>query len=134
MLCAVKRNRDFVDWFLAEGRVLGGRQMELLGTIRRLYVQQKEMFDERKRRVEERTAGIAHQFLRPVVRGKAKAQVDVGVNYDVSVDGNETARLERASFDAYSECTVLKDVVERYRERRTGSLSSHKGMTMRRDL
>ena len=43
--------------------------------------------------------------------------MEFGAKYDVSVDGNGHARLEKASFDAYNECTVLKDVVERYRER-----------------
>lgn len=61
------------------------------------------MFDERKRRVADRIVSIA----------QAKAPV----KYDVSVDENGHARLEKASFDAYSECTVLKDVVENYKKR-----------------
>jgi hypothetical protein len=118
MLCAVKRNMGFVDAYLAKGLVLAdGRDVGNLATIRRLYAQQKEMFDERKHRVADRIVSISQPFVRPIVRGKAKAPVEFGAKYDVSVDGNGHARLEKASFDAYNECTVLKDVVERYRER-----------------
>lgn len=104
LLCAVKRNMGFVDAYLARGLVLEDRQdVWNLDAIRRLYAQQKEMFDERKRRVADRIVSIA----------QAKAPV----KYDVSVDENGHARLEKASFDAYSECTVLKDVVENYKKR-----------------
>jgi transposase, IS5 family len=117
MLCAVKRNMDFVDGFLGNGGFLEDRDMELLGTIRKLYAQQKEMFDEKKHRVADRIVSVTQPFVRPIVRGKAKAPVEFGAKYDVSVDEHGHARLEHIAFDPYNECTVLKDVVERYRER-----------------
>lgn len=43
--------------------------------------------------------------------------MEFGAKYDVIIDGNGHAWLEKVSFDPYSEGTVLKDVVERYRER-----------------
>ena len=117
MLCAVKRNLGFVDALLAAGGRLDGRQAELLGTIRLLYAQQREMFDERKHRVADRIVSVTQPFVRPIVRGKAKAPVEFGAKYDVSVDERGHARLEQVRFDPYNECTILKDVVERYRER-----------------
>ena len=118
MLCAVKRNMAFVDSYLAKGLVLADRRdVWNLDAIRRLYAQQKEMFDAKKHRVADRIVSITQPFVRPIVRGKAKAPVEFGAKYDVSVDGNGHARLEKASFDAYNECTVFKDVVERYKER-----------------
>ena len=118
MLCAVKRNMAFVDSYLAKGLVLADRRdVWNLDAIRRLYAQQKEMFDAKKHRVPDRIVSITQPFVRPIVRGKAKAPVEFGAKYDVSVDGNGHARLEKASFDAYNECTVFKDVVERYKER-----------------
>ena len=117
MLCAVKRNLDFVDAFLAAGRRLEERQTALLDTIRRLYAQQKEMFDGKKHRVADRIVSIAQPFVRPIVRGKAKTPVEFGAKYDVSVDERGHARLEHIAFDPYNECTILKDVVERYRTR-----------------
>ena len=107
----------FVDALLAAGGRLDGRQTKLLGTIRLLYAQQKEMFDERKHRVADRIVSVTQPFVRPIVRGKAKAPVEFGAKYDVSVDERGHARLEQVQFDPYNECTILKDVVERYRER-----------------
>lgn len=117
MLCAVKRNLEFVDAFLAAGGHLNKHQMELLDTIRKLYEQQKKMFDEKTHRVENRIVSIAQPFIRPIVRGKAKSPVEFGAKYDVSVDERGHARLEHISFDSYNECTILKDVIERYKER-----------------
>ena len=118
MLCAVKRNMAFVDAYLARGLVLGDkRDVWNLDAIRRLYAQQKEMFDGKTHRVSDRIVSITQPYLRPIVRGKAKTPVEFGAKYDVSVDENGHARLEKASFDAYNECTVFKDVLERYKER-----------------
>ena len=116
--CAVKRNMAFVDAYLAKGLILEDKWDRWnLDAIRKLYAQQKEMFDEGKHRVADRIVSITQPHLRPIVRGKAKAPVEFGAKYDVSVDEKGHARLEKISFDAYNECTVLKDVLERYRER-----------------
>ena len=92
MLCAVKRNMAFVDAYLAKGLVLEDkRDVWNLDTIRKLYEQQREMFDGRKHRVADRIVSIAQPFVRPIVRGKAKAPVEFGAKYDVSVDENGQA-------------------------------------------
>ena len=85
MLEAVKRNLAFVDKFLAEGKTLSERENTQLETIRKLYAQQKEMFDEKKHRVADRIVSIAQPYIRPIVRGKAKAPVEFGAKYDVSI-------------------------------------------------
>ena len=119
MLCAVKRNMAFVDAYLAKGLVLEDDwDRQNLETIRKLYAQQKEMFDEKKHRIADRIVSIAQPFVRPIVRGKTKSPVEFGAKYDVSIDENGHARLEKISFDAYNECTVLKEVVERYKKRK----------------
>ena len=116
-LCAVKRNLGFVDAYLARGGSLTEAQKSLLETIRELYRQQKKMFDERKHRVDNRIVSLSQPYVRPIVRGKAKAPVEFGPKYDVSLDEKGHARLEKMSFDAYNECSVLKDAAERYRAR-----------------
>ena len=116
-LCAVKRNIAFVDGYLARGGSLTAAQARQLGTIRELYRQQKEMFDERKHRVDDRIVSVSQPYVRPIVRGKAKAPFEFGAKYDVSVDEKGHARLEKLSFDAYNECGVLQDALERYRAR-----------------
>jgi hypothetical protein len=101
MLCAVKRNMAFVDAYLAKGLVLEDDwDRQNLETIRKLYAQQKEMFDEKKHRIADRIVSIAQPFVRPIVRGKTKSPVEFGAKYDVSIDENGHARLEKISFDA----------------------------------
>ena len=116
-LCALKRNLGFVDAYLARGVVLPAGMARDLATIRELCAQQKRMFDEKSHRVADRIVSVAQPHLRPIVRGKAKAPVEFGAKYDVSVDEKGHARLERISFDAYNECTTFVDAVERYRKR-----------------
>ncbi len=56
-------------------------------------------------------------YIRPIVRGKAKAPVEFGAKLDMSIDEKGPARLEKLSFDAYNESDVLINAVERYRVR-----------------
>ena len=117
LLCALERNLGFIDGYLARGGALDSRQAKQLETIRELHRQQKEMYDSRTRRTDHRIVSIAQPYLRPIVRGKAKAPVEFGPKYDVSVDEKGHARLERIDFEAYNECAVFKDAAKRYRER-----------------
>ena len=116
-LCAVKRNLAFVDAYLARGGSPTAAQTGRLATIRELYRQQKEMFDGKKHRVDDRIVSVSQPYVRPIVRGKAKAPVEFGAKYDVSVDEKGHARLENILFDAYNECQVLQDAIGRYKER-----------------
>lgn len=117
LLCALQRNLGFVDSLLARGGKLSARHAVQLDTIRRLYAQQKEMFDAGTHRVEKRIVSLEQPHVRPMVRGKAKSPVEFGAKYDVSIDEIGHARLENVSFEPYNECGVLKDAVERYRKR-----------------
>lgn len=78
MLCAVKRNMAFVDGFLEKGGFLEDRDMELLATIRKLYAQQKEMFDEKKHRVAERIVSVTQPYVRPIVRARSRIRSNSG--------------------------------------------------------
>lgn len=117
LLCAVKRNLLFVDSYLDRGGILTKKELTNLETIRLLYVQQKEMFDGHTHRVDNHIVSISQPYIRPIVRGKAKAPVEFGAKYDVSVDEKGHARLEKISFDAYNECNTLKCALERYKTR-----------------
>jgi len=117
LLCALARNLGFIDGYLAAGGRLTRRQLDMLDTIRRLYAQQKEMFDRHTHHVDARIVNLSQPYIRPIVRGKTKTPVEFGAKYDVSIDEKGHARLEKLSFDAYNECTVLKDAAERYHSR-----------------
>ena len=117
LLCAVKRNLKFVDAYLAKGGVLRQKDLTNLETIRKLYAQQKEMFDKHTHRVNDRIVSISQPYIRPIVRGKAKAPVEFGAKYDVSIDEKGHARLEKLTFDPYNECHTLKIAIEHYKQR-----------------
>lgn len=115
----LNRNLGIIDKMLSNGKELCTKQTIRLKTIKDLYAQQKHMFDNRVHTVENRIVSISQPYIRPIVRGKAKAQVEFGAKLDISIaDG--FVRLEKQSFDAYNEATVLKEVIERYKTR-TGS-------------
>ena len=48
---------------------------------------------------------------------KRKAPVEFGAKFHLSIDDSGLGRIERISYDAYNESTVLVEAVERFRER-----------------
>ena len=114
----VRRDLRYVDEFLALDDVqLTEKQTEMLDVIRKVYEQQKFMFDNKRHSVENRIVSISQPFIRPIVRGKAKSPVEFGAKLDLSVDEKGMARVEKLSFDAYNESEVLKTAVENYKQR-----------------
>lgn len=112
-------NRDirYIEEYLEAGYEMPEKYKTVYETIKKLYEQQKYMFDNKTHSVESRIVSIDQPYLRPIVRGKAKAPVEFGAKYDVSIDENGHARLEKISFDPYNESTIFKDVIERYKAR-----------------
>jgi transposase, IS5 family len=96
--------------------VLSRQQYKNLLVIRELARQQKMMHDACSHRVEDRIVSISQPHVRPIVRGKAKANVEFGAKVAVSmVDGY--ARIDRAEWDTFNEGQLLQASVEAYRER-----------------
>ena len=74
------------------------------------------MYDNRTHTVPHRIVSISQPFIRPIIRGKAAADVEFGAKLDLSiVDG--PGRIEKISFEAYNESEILKDVIDRYYQR-----------------
>ena len=114
----IRRDLGYVDMFVfANGVVLSEKQAKRLAVITELYEQQKYMYDNNVHSVKDRIVSISQPYIRPIVRGKAKAPVEFGAKLDMSIDENGFARLERLSFDAYNEADVLITAIERYRKR-----------------
>lgn len=113
----VRRDLKYVKEYLADGKELSETQHERLHVIEKVYEQQKYMYDNHTHTVKDRIVSISQPYIRPIVRGKAKAPVEFGAKLDMSLDENGMARLEKISFDAYNECGNLQRAVERYYER-----------------
>ena len=113
----VKRDLRYIEQYISAGYAMDIKFISCYQTILKLYEQQKYMFDNKTHHVENRIVSISQPWVRPIVRGKAKAPVEFGAKYDVSVDEKGHARLEHVSFDPYNESTIFKTMVENYRKR-----------------
>ncbi|BAQ08789.1 transposase IS4 family protein [Bacillus sp. OxB-1] len=91
-------------------------QYKDLLVIQELFRQQTILFEGDTHSIQDRVVSIAQPYIRPIVRGKAKASVEFGAKLSVSlVDGY--AYLETLQWDAYNEGTLLKDAILAYKER-----------------
>ena len=113
----VRRDLGYIDRFLGEGKELSEKQENRLSIIRKVYEQQKYMYENKVHTVADRIVSISQPYIRPIVRGKAKAPTEFGAKLDLSLDEYGMARIEKQSFDAYNESDVLIGAVERYKER-----------------
>ena len=112
----IKRDLQIVEAYLQNGKTLPRKRLERLETVKKLYEQQSLMFKKRTRKVDDRIVSLSQPWIRPIVRGKAKAKCEFGAKLEISVvDG--FARLEHTSFDPYNESQNLKEIIARYRAR-----------------
>lgn len=113
----VKRDLIYVDGYVHQNCSLTEKEKELLEVIRKVYDQQKYMYDHKTHTVENRIVSINQPWIRPIVRGKAGTPVEFGAKLDLSIDTEGYARIEKLSFDAYNESTCLITAVKNYHER-----------------
>ena len=112
----IRRDIHIVEKMQEAGKKLSERQIERLEVIKTLYEQQQLMYENRTHKVENRIVSLKQSWVRPIVRGKAKAKCEFGAKLDISVVNGFT-RLEHTSFDAYNEGENLVEIIERYRMR-----------------
>ena len=84
--------------------------------IQELYRQQRYMHKNEIHQVDDRIVSIHQPHIRPIVRGKASAQVEFGTKISISVVCGFTF-LETLSYDNYNEATRFKRSVEEYKRR-----------------
>ena len=118
-LSYIKRNLKTIENLPVKTDNLPKQLRAKLETVKKLYDQQKYMYDNHTHSVSDRIVSISQPWLRPIVRGKSKAPVEFGAKLDISVVNGFT-RLEYHSFDAYNEALKHSNMIERYKER-TGS-------------
>lgn len=113
----VSRDLKYIDGFLASGYALDNKYKDNLTTIRKLYEQQKYMYDNNTHKVPERIVSISQPYVRPIVRGKASKPTEFGAKLHLSIDERGFARIEHLSFDAYNEGPMLIQALEAYKYR-----------------
>ena len=87
-----------------------------LQTVKELYAQQKQMYDSKKKSVENRIVSFHKPYIRPIVRGKDGKGTEFGAKVSLShVDGYLFA--DYISFDNYHEGKKFIDSVELFEKR-----------------
>ena len=107
----------YIDSYLEKGYELLPKESALVETIRKVYEQQKYMYDNRTHSVDNRIVSLSQPYIRPIVRGKAKSSVEFRVKLDLSIDEDGMGRIETVSFDPYNEEFMLIVAVENYKDR-----------------
>ena len=111
----VNRDLKYVDGFIQGGYELDRKFQDDLGTIRKVYEQQKYMLENNTHKVADRIVSISQPYVRPVVRGKISKPTEFGAKLHLSIDEYGFARIEYLSFDAYNEGPMLIQALEAYK-------------------
>ncbi len=116
----LSRNLKNIDKLLdrtgdVEGFPLDHRDQRIYWVIQHIYSQQAQMYNEHVHSIDNRIVNIYQPYVRPIVRGKDKAQVEFGAKLGVSIQ-NGYARINTLSWEAYNEGTDLKKQVEAYKK------------------
>jgi IS5 family transposase len=115
----IRRDRNHIELLCKQGAsliLLSRHQYRDLLVIHELFRQQEEMYRNKTHSIDNRIVNIAQPHVRPMVRGKASAQVEFGAKIVVSrIEGYHV--LEELSWDSFNESTLLKDQIERYKDR-----------------
>ncbi len=112
-LCYMRRDLAAIE--ACDIAELSSNSQQQLAVVRKLYEQQKQMYETKTHQVPDRIVSIHQPWVRPIVRGKATADVEFGAKVAISVIGGY-ARIENLCWDAYNESTTLQETVDRYKE------------------
>lgn len=114
----VGRNLKTITKLANQGNltILSRELYKKLLVIQELYRQQRTMYLNKTHKVEDRIVSIHQPHIRPIVRGKANAEVEFGAKISISVV-NGLTYLETLSFDNYNESKFLEHAALEYKRR-----------------
>jgi IS5 family transposase len=95
---------------------LSRRERRNLMVGHEIYRQQTEMYRERKHAISGRIVSVSQPHVRPIVRGKAAAEVEFGAKVSVSLVNGFTF-VDRISWEPYNESVCFIEQVEEFRKR-----------------
>jgi hypothetical protein len=114
-LSYLNRTVQHIDRIKELGYTLPDNYEIRLATVKKLYQQQKYMYDNKTHKIENRIVSLQQPWIRPIVRGKQKNPVEFGPKIEMGII-NGFAYITKFSFDNFNESTNLKDSVEAYRQ------------------
>jgi transposase len=116
----LKRNLASIDGLIACGGCLlaAGRQIyQKLLVISELVRQQNILYLADSRSIPDRIVSLCQAHIRPIIRGKARCNVEFGAKISISVTGEGFTFLDRLSYDPYNEGEDLKSQAIAFRRR-----------------
>ena len=116
-LSYVRRDLGYVEDFMQKGYPLAEKFIHNIITIRLLYEQQKYMYENNTHTISDRIVSISQPYVRPIMRGKAKAPTEFGAKLHLSIDESGFGRIEYISFTAFNEGPMLIDALNAYKYR-----------------
>jgi len=93
--------------------LLNDKLLKMMETIKKIYEQQKYMFDKKVNRVTDRIVSLSKPHVRPIVRGKLNAPVEFGSKITLSVVKG-FSYITKLSWNNYNEQEDLIPSVENY--------------------
>ncbi|MBD2505057.1 IS5 family transposase [Anabaena azotica] len=113
----IKRNCSHIQQLIDSGASLinlSNRQYKMLLVVSEVYRQQLWLYENKKRSIEDRIVSLSQPHIRPIVRGKARTEVEFGAKFSASCfDGY--VFLDHISWDNFNESGDLKTQVEAYK-------------------
>lgn len=115
-------NRNYLALLNTMGKVEGAwnyikpHEMKLLFTVRDMWKQQRQMFNEGTHQCKDRIISVFQPHVRPIVRGKTKAKIEFGAKVGASVVEGFTF-IDHHSWDAYNESEDLLPQLRLYKQR-----------------
>ena len=98
---------------LAAGRAI----YQKLLVVSELVRQQTILYHSESRSIPDRIVSLSQAHVRPIVRGKARSNVEFGAKISISVTGDGLTFLDRLSFKPYNEGEDLRAQALAYRRR-----------------
>lgn len=96
--------------------LLNKRQYRNLLVSQEIYRQQLVMYQTKSHQINDRIVSLHMPFIRPIVRGKAGADVEFGAKLAISIV-NGFSFMEHLSFNAFNEGTTFIESLENFRRR-----------------
>lgn len=112
----IRQLTEIMDSLKEKGLEVSAKVKTKLETAKKIYEQQKYMYDNRVKSVESRIVSFHKPYIRPIVRNKSGKKTEFGAKVAASyVDGYMF--VDHFNFESFNESTTLRDSVETYKSK-----------------
>jgi len=111
----IRRDLKHLDTMIARygDLILSEKEGERFATVKSVYQQQLEMYQKKTHKVDNRIVSIDQPHIRPIVRGKARSNVEFGAKIALAIDNGDIL-IDRLCWDNFNEGPTLIQSVENY--------------------